>query len=104
MKAREIQCASCGSKGEIEGLDHRLGDRDIKIFRHLGHDPFSGHLHYRCPSCTMVLLVHPMDVLEGNFLRGNPVLAEGNDLPIKTVIFNLLHKLPVLRGIFQNNL
>jgi hypothetical protein len=54
---------NCGSEGEIEvrGL---AGDADTsKVFRYRGHNPFSGHMHYQCPACEIVLLVDPMTVL-----------------------------------------
>jgi len=60
---------------------HRESDvvqRDI-IFKHLGHNPFSGDLHYQCPRCEIVLLVDPMTALGEESLKGFP--GEMSDLP-----------------------
>lgn len=63
MPTREIVCANCRLSGEIEvrGLDRNIPAS--LMFRHLGHNPFSGHMHYQCPACEMVLLVNPIDIL-----------------------------------------
>lgn len=63
MPTRTIACMNCGMEGEIEmqGLNSTVSP--AKIFRHLGHNPFSGHMHYQCPACEIVLLVDPMVVL-----------------------------------------
>jgi hypothetical protein len=42
------------------------------LFQHLGHNPFSGDLHYRCPKYEIVLLVDPIAVLGGESLKGSP--------------------------------
>lgn len=65
MMTKTIVCQHCGIKGEIE-LPGMNGDTPSSpIFRHLGHNPFSGHLHYQCPVCEIVLLVDPLTVIEG---------------------------------------
>ena len=76
MLSSDIQCAYCGLKGKIEGSTPATDDREMNIFKHLGHNPFSGHLHYQCPSCSIVQLVLPMDILEGKVLNGFPGPAE----------------------------
>lgn len=63
MLTRIISCMNCGITGEIEVYSLNAHDWSAKIFRHVGHNPFSGHMHYQCPSCEMVLLVDPMSVL-----------------------------------------
>jgi len=47
---------------EIPGLEETIPNS--QIFKHLGHNPWSGDLHYQCPGCRIVLLVKPMDVLD----------------------------------------
>lgn len=71
MMTRTIVCQRCGIEGEIEvpGLN---GDTPSSpIFTHVGHNPYSGHLHYQCPVCEIVLLVDPMAVLE-DLISGYP--------------------------------
>ncbi len=45
-----------------------------RLFRHLGHNPFSGDLHYQCPACGIVLLVDPMLALGEKPIKGRPHL------------------------------
>ncbi len=63
MPIRTIICMNCGIEGEIEIMGLKGDASPAKIFRHLGHNPFSGHMHFRCPACKIVLLVDPMAVL-----------------------------------------
>lgn len=65
MIIRNISCTYCGQRGIIgyPGISDIMPTAEI--FRHLGHNPWSGNLHYQCPSCRIVLLVDPMDVLDG---------------------------------------
>lgn len=79
MISSDIECAYCGLKGKIEGYAPESGDRETRIFKHRGYNPFSGHLHYQCPSCSIVELVLPMDILEGKVLNGFPSTAERDD-------------------------
>jgi hypothetical protein len=63
MTTRDIQCCHCGLKGKLDvsGLE---GDVPMpEPFRHLGHNPYSGYMHYLCPSCKAVIDVDPMSVL-----------------------------------------
>jgi len=64
MITREISCTYCGRAGRIEipGLPETIPEP--QLFKHLGHNPWSGDLHYQCPGCRIVLLVKPMDVLD----------------------------------------
>ena len=74
MVSNDIQCAYCGLKGKIEGYVSSEGG-GVSIFKQCGYNPFSGHLHYQCPSCSIVQLVLPMDILEGRALNGFSGLA-----------------------------
>lgn len=69
---RDITCLYCGHKGLMD--IHDEGD-DVAygcLFLHLGHNPSSGDLHYRCPACGIVLLVDPMLALGEKPIRGVP--------------------------------
>ncbi len=70
MPTRIITCANCSLNGEIEIYDLKSNVPESKTFKHLGHNPFSGHLHYQCPACEVVLLVDPMDVLGEGTVSG----------------------------------
>jgi len=74
MPTREIVCLNCGFAGTLD--IHHKKDATMKdgLFKHLGHNPYSGDLHYRCPACQIVLLVNPMAALGENFLEGFPGL------------------------------
>jgi len=73
MFTREIVCMYCGKAGKVE-VPGREEDLDSSLlFRFLGHNPFSGHMHFRCPACSIVLLVEPMAMLSvGGLLKGSP--------------------------------
>ncbi|MDD5167775.1 MAG: hypothetical protein PHN75_03080 [Syntrophales bacterium] len=102
MTAREIECAHCGLQGEIDGFYSDMNDREKIIFEHKGHDPFTGYLHYQCPACRRILLVHPMDVLEGKALIGVSSLGERKGKPLGQVLLGLLNKMPAVREIVQS--
>ena len=72
MSTRDIACLHCGCTGMLDV--HCVNDVVPKdrVFKHLGHNPFSGHLHYRCPVCKTVLLVEPVAALGKNSLNGFP--------------------------------
>jgi hypothetical protein len=103
MMSSDIQCAYCGLKGKIEGFEFESSSRDVKIFKHCGHNPFSGHLHYQCPSCSIILLVLPMDLLDGKSLTGLPNPAAQNDSP-RAILPNLVDKLSEFRKVIQTRL
>ncbi len=63
MMTKAFQCTYCGLRGEIALNGLNEGDNGARVFRHVGHNPYSGHLHYQCPACEIVLLVHPLDIL-----------------------------------------
>ena len=71
MPTRTIICLNCGIEGEIEvpGLSSTV--LPSKIFRQRGHNPYSGDMHYQCPSCNIVLLINPMRVLGEGTIYGN---------------------------------
>lgn len=79
MKAMTIVCQRCGIEGEIEFQNINRNKQLSRIFKHVGHNPYSGDLHYQCPTCEIVLLVDPMTVLE-SFSLGYPKASTVNDL------------------------
>jgi DNA-directed RNA polymerase subunit RPC12/RpoP len=84
MISREIQCTYCGWKGMTGRSNKKPHDSDEQIFKYLGHNFLSGHLHYQCPACSVVLLVPPRDILKDNFRRGIPHASSlKNEVPIE---------------------
>jgi hypothetical protein len=67
-----IICEACGGKGIAGNLyvDHRI---DKHVFRHLGHDLYTGEMHYTCLYCDAVLAVDPMEMLRNFFIKGIPI-------------------------------
>ena len=72
MPTRDIVCLNCGFTGLLD--IHCDNDITLKhrLFSHLGHDPYSGALHYRCPGCDVILLVDPTAALGEEYLEGLP--------------------------------
>lgn len=69
MSTRNIVCLNCGFAGM---LDIHYAKDDVPkecLFQWLGHNPYSGDLHYRCPACEIVLLIDPMTVVGEKFLK-----------------------------------
>ena len=60
--ATVINCLNCGSEGILLKKDRQQGAKAKNIFKSLGRNPLSGHLHYQCPVCEIVLLVEPSKV------------------------------------------
>ena len=58
-----ITCINCGINGEIEVSGLKGDISSTRIFRYLGHNPLSGHMHYQCPACSIVLLIEPQKIL-----------------------------------------
>jgi hypothetical protein len=58
-----VTCINCGIEGvlNVYGLHN---DDSLKVFRRLGRNHVSGHQHYQCPVCKMVLLVDPVLIRE----------------------------------------
>ncbi len=70
-----IICPVCGCRGKAGNLfiQNHSGE---SCFKHLGHDPFRGNMHYCCPSCGRFLFVDPMEMLSGQCVAGIPDLRE----------------------------
>jgi len=75
MPTRDIACLNCGFAGMLDIHCERDDVPKDRLFQHLGHNPYSGDLHYRCPACEIVLLVDPMAVLGEKSLKGSPGMA-----------------------------
>jgi hypothetical protein len=103
MISSEIQCTYCGLQGRTEGYVPESDDSEVPIFKYRGHNPFSGHLHYQCPSCSIVELVLPMDILEGKALNGFPGLAVQGDF-IGMIASNVHHRFTEFRKMIQTRL
>jgi hypothetical protein len=103
MISGDIQCAYCGLKGKIEGFASGSDDREANIFKHRGHNPISGHLHYQCPACSIVLLVLPMDILEGRFVNGFSGLPVTGD-SVRAMVSGAVYKLSELWKTIQARL
>jgi hypothetical protein len=88
MSSGIIQCLACGNKGhiEIKGMMDKMPE--FRIFRHLGHHAFTGHMHFLCPYCSTVLRVDPVEVLGEGTIRGVP---ENGNLPDHSFKTGLLH-------------
>lgn len=72
MITGDMLCAYCGLTGKIDGAAARPGDHEAAVFQYRGYNPVSGHIHYQCPSCSIVQLVVPMDILDGKVASGFP--------------------------------
>ncbi len=69
---RDITCLNCGRNGLMDIHNETDGVAEGRLFRHLGHNPFSGDLHYQCPACGIVLLVDPLLALGETPVKGRP--------------------------------
>jgi hypothetical protein len=71
MTAHFIICEACGCKGSDGNLS--VNSRtSAPVFRHLGHDPYTGDMHYSCVYCGVVLAVDPMEMLFSSCVKGVP--------------------------------
>ena len=75
MNRTTMRCQRCGIEGEIEVQGLNSDKSPALIFRHIGHNPLSGHLHYQCPVCEIVMLVDPMTILDGLRLDHSNIAA-----------------------------
>jgi hypothetical protein len=87
MPTRDICCMHCSLKGGIEVFDLNGDIPPSKIFKRLGNNPFSGHMHYQCPACGIVLLVNPLDVLGDVAVKGVPEASFSQNKPLMQWIF-----------------
>jgi hypothetical protein len=63
-----VKCIHCNYIGTLENqgilFDGKTDGMTIsRCFKHKGHTPFSGNLHYECSGCKTTIFVDPMDVL-----------------------------------------
>lgn len=64
MPTQKIRCAYCGRDGKIDVWDlNEAVEGSSILFKYLGHNPLSGHMHFQCPFCGIVSLISPMAVL-----------------------------------------
>jgi hypothetical protein len=91
MPTRAISCAFCGIQGKIEiwGIDN---DEKDDIFKYMGHNPLSGHMHFQCPRCKIVSLINPMSVL-GNDVICADINSTGSKEERKKVFFHIYKKM-----------
>jgi len=78
---RDIICMHCGHKGMMDIHDDKDDGADGRLFIHLGHNIFSGDLHYQCPACGIVLLVEPMLALGKRVIRAMPQMQTDKEMP-----------------------
>lgn len=86
MPTRKIVCAYCGRTGKIEVWGLNEGFEPFSLFKYLGHNPLSGHMHFQCPFCEVVSLVSPMSVLGEGVLMADHSRSREN-LSVWTEIF-----------------
>jgi hypothetical protein len=78
-----IKCIHCNYIGILEKqasfFDDKACDMPIsRVFKHKGHNPFTGNLHYECSQCKTTILVDPMDVLG---IVGYEILTDVREKP-----------------------
>ncbi|MEQ8202360.1 MAG: hypothetical protein ABRQ31_01095 [Smithellaceae bacterium] len=63
----EITCINCGAEGvlNVHGLNNC---ESLKVFKRVGRNHVSGHLHYQCPVCKIILLVDPVLIRENDHI------------------------------------
>ncbi|OPY08946.1 MAG: hypothetical protein A4E66_01799 [Syntrophus sp. PtaB.Bin001] len=71
MISKKIRCSSCGHESTREIAGSVSQESATDLFTDYGHDPYSGKLYFRCPSCKVVVAVNPTDVLEYGPLSGS---------------------------------
>ncbi|MEN6507798.1 MAG: hypothetical protein ABFD63_03260 [Smithella sp.] len=87
-----VKCIHCNYIGILENqgilFDGKTEDMPISCcFKHKGHNPFSGNLHYECSRCKTMILVDPMDVLGA---VGAEILTDVREKPRGTRFFDQL--------------
>jgi hypothetical protein len=68
MYMLNARCIYCDFEGVLEVLGEPHDVPESKIFRRLSHNPLTGHIHYQCPACDVILLIDPMDILADDFM------------------------------------
>ncbi|MEQ8181487.1 MAG: hypothetical protein ABRQ29_07215 [Smithellaceae bacterium] len=63
----EITCINCGAEGvlNVHGLNNY---ESLNVFKRVGRNHVSGHLHYQCPVCKIILLVDPVLIRENDHI------------------------------------
>jgi hypothetical protein len=79
MPTREIVCAYCGEIGKIDVWGMNEDIASPAMFKYLGHNPFSGHMHFQCPNCNIVSLVSPSSVLGNGIITSDYHPFEENE-------------------------
>lgn len=69
MFSKNITCDGCGHRGNIEIGAPSTTPRS-KLFTHVGHDPHSGDLYFRCPACGAHLSVDPLATVSSDAVTG----------------------------------
>lgn len=64
-----MHCSHCDFRGIMEIPGAPLEAPVSTVFRRLGRNPYSGHLHYQCPACDIVHLVEPARVPGKKFMK-----------------------------------
>ncbi|PKN87714.1 MAG: hypothetical protein CVU51_05210 [Deltaproteobacteria bacterium HGW-Deltaproteobacteria-1] len=87
-----VKCIHCNYIGTLENQGILFGGKtdDMPIarcFKHKGHNPFSGNLHYECSRCKTIMLVDPMDVLGA---VGAEILTDIREKPKEKSFFDRL--------------
>lgn len=93
MITGDMQCAYCGLTGKIDGYRAGSEGSATAVFAYRGHNPVSGHIHYQCPSCSIVQLIAPMDILEGKMASGLSGLAPSRIDSFGRIAAGALHRL-----------
>lgn len=65
----DIHCIHCDFRGIMDIPGAQLHVPVSMLFRRLGRNPYSGHLHYQCPACEIVHLINPEMVPDKKFVQ-----------------------------------
>lgn len=72
MLAANMICIVCGCRGSIDEQEVSIEPSRQDGFKYLGHDAFTGAMHYQCPECNSYLNVDPMDMFKTYPVKGQP--------------------------------
>lgn len=97
MLASQMICMPCGYQGSIDTQCASIGNSRSETFRYLGHNPFSGEMHYQCPECKSCLNVDPADIFKMDPARGllSAGLLEKDPYSFSVDTVDFLWQLPV---------